>query len=138
MQEAIEAWEGEGGGLRQTAEETVVPRLVFSRGGPVAAEKMMKGTANQVDWAERIKKQVGAEFDRVAKALVSAAGKQAEQKRKETGAVIAILEDKRAEVMAQDEAGYFIREWQELRDQVRQMITQDSGYRAIRANRAAR
>lgn len=138
MQEAIEAWEGEGGGLRQTAEETVVPRLVLSRGSPVAAEKMMKGTANQVDWAERIKKQVGAEFDRVAKALASAAGKQAEQKRKETRAVIAILEDKWTEVIAQDEAGYFIREWQELRDQVRQMITQDSRYQAIRANRAAR
>jgi len=138
MQEAIEAWEGEGGGLRQSSDERVAPRFAFARGGPVAAEKKMIGTANQVDWAERIKKQVGAEFDRVAKALVSAAGKQAEQKRKETGAVIAILEDKRAQVMAQDEAGYFIREWQELRDQVRQMITQDSGYRAIRANRAAR
>lgn len=138
MQEAIEAWEGEGGGLTQTAEETVVPRLLFSRGSPVAAEKMMIGTANQVDWAERIKKQVGAEFDRVAKALEEAAGKQAELKRKETRAVIAILEDRRAEVMAQDQAGYFIRDWQELRDQVRQMITRDSRYQAIRANRAAR
>jgi hypothetical protein len=138
MQEAIETWEGEGGGLRQTAEEMVAPRFVFARGSPVAAEKKMIGTANQADWAERIKKQVSAEFDRVAKALESAASKQAEQKRMETEAVLAILEDKRAEVMAQDQAGYFIREWQELRDQVRQMITQDSRYQAIRANRVAR
>lgn len=136
MQEAIEAWEGEGGGLRQTAEERVAPRFVFAR--PVAAEKQMIGTANQVEWAERIKRQVSAEFERVAKALESAASKQAEQKRTETRSVIAILEDKRAEVMAQDQAGYFIHEWQELRDQVRQMITQDSRYQAIRANRAAR
>jgi hypothetical protein len=41
------------------------------------------------------------------------------------------LEKKRAEVMARDEAGYFIREWQELRDQVRQMIRQDARFRAI-------
>jgi hypothetical protein len=138
MQEAIDAWEGEGGGLRQSAEERVAPRFVFARGGPVAAEKKMIGTANQVDWAERIKRQVSAEFDRVAKALESAMNRQAEPKRGETLTAIAILEDKRAEVMAQDEAGYFIHEWQELRDQVRQMITQDSRYQAIRANRAAR
>jgi hypothetical protein len=98
----------------------------------------MIGTPNQVDWAERIKRQVSAEFDRVAKALESAAGKQADQKRMETLSVIAILEEKWAEVMAKDHAGYFIREWQELRDQVRQMITQDSRYQAIRANRVAR
>ena len=98
----------------------------------------MIGTANQVDWAERIRVQVSEEFDRVAKALESAMSRQSELKRGETLTAIAILEDKRAEVMAQDQAGYFIREWQELRDQVRQMITQDSRYQAIRVNRAAR
>ena len=138
MQEAIEAWEGEGGGLRQTAEERVAPRFVIARGSLVAAEKKMIGTANQVDWAERIKRQVSAEFDRVAKALESAMSRQAEPKREETLTAIAILEEKRAEVMAQDEAGYFIREWQELRDQVRQLITQDSRYQAIRAKLAPR
>ena len=53
----------------------------------------------------------------------------------DTLAVIAILEDKRAEVMANDEAGYFIRDWQELRDQVRQMIAQDRRYKIIKANK---
>jgi hypothetical protein len=138
MQEAIEAWEGEGGALRLCSDERVAPKFAFARGGPVAAEKKMIGTANQMDWAERIRRQVSAEFDRVANALESAMSRQAEPKRGETLTAIAILEDKRAEVMAQDQAGYFIREWQELRDQVRQMITQDSRYQAIRANRAAR
>ncbi len=45
MQEAIEAWEGEGGGLRQCSDERVAPRFAFGRGGPVAAEKKMIGTA---------------------------------------------------------------------------------------------
>ena len=138
MQEAIQVWEGEGGGLRQSSDGRVAPRFAFGRGNLVAAEKKMIGTANQVDWAERIKRQVSAEFDRVSKALESAANKQAGQKRMETLSVIAILEEKWAEVMSKHHTGYFIREWQELRDQVRQMITQDFRYQTIRANRAAR
>jgi hypothetical protein len=94
----------------------------------------MIGTVNQVDWAERIKVRVSAEFDRVARALASASTKQTEQDRMDTLAVIAILEDKRAEVMRKDEAGYFIHDWQELRDQVRQMIAQDHRYKRIRVD----
>jgi hypothetical protein len=95
----------------------------------------MTGTANQIEWAQQIKAQVGAEFDRVANALDSAAGKQTGQKRSDTQAVFAILKDKRAGVMARDEAGYFIQEWQELRDQVRQMIAKDFRYQAIKAKK---
>jgi len=98
----------------------------------------MTGTMSQVEWAEQIKPRVGAEFDRVAKAFKAAASKQSAQDRIDTQATIAILEEKRAEVMAKDQAGYFIREWQELNDQVRQMIGQDSRYQAIKANKAAR
>jgi hypothetical protein len=93
----------------------------------------MTGTANQVDWAEQIKVRVSAEFDRVAGALTSAGARQTEADRMDTLAVIAILEDKRAEVMRNDQAGYFIHDWQELRDQVRQMIVQDSRYKTIKA-----
>lgn len=143
MEEAMEAWEGEGGALRRTgypltAEEMVEPRFVSAPSNPVAVEKKMIGTVSQLDWAEQIKARVSAEFDRVANALESAASKQAEQDRMDTQAVIAILEEKRTEVMAKDQAGYFIHEWQELRDQVRQMIAQDSRYQAIKANRVAR
>ncbi len=94
----------------------------------------MTGTANQVDWAEQIKVRVSAEFDRVARALASAANRQTKQDRMDTLAVIAILEDKRAEVMRNAQAGYFIHDWQELNDQVRQMIIQDSRYKTIKVN----
>ena len=87
----------------------------------------MTGTANQIEWAEQIKFRVAMEFDRVAKAL-EAAGRN----RVRTRAVIQILEDKRAEVMAKDQAAYFIVEWQELRDQVRQLIARDPRYQGIR------
>jgi len=96
------------------------------------------GTVNQVEWAGRIKASVSADFDRVANALETAAGQQPERDRMDTRAVIAILEQKRAEVLAKDQAAYFIRDWQELRDQVRQMIVQDPRYQAIKANRTLR
>ena len=86
----------------------------------------MTGSANQIEWALQIKTSVAAEFDRVAKALETA---------KADRAVIEILEDKRAEVMARDEAGYFIVEWQELRDQVRLLIGRDPRYQAIKAGK---
>ena len=121
MKQAIEVWESEGG-----------PEA------PEAAERKMTGTPSQIEWAEQIKPRVSAEFERVAKAFEAAASKQAEGDRADTKAVIAILEEKRAEVMAKDQAGYFIRDWQELRDQVRQMIAQDPRYQAIKADKAAR
>ena len=93
----------------------------------------MTGTPSQIEWAEQIKPRVSAEFDRVARAFARAASKQAEGDRARTQAVIAILEEKRAEVMANDRAGYFIRDWQELKDQVRLLIAQDPRYRAIKA-----
>jgi hypothetical protein len=98
----------------------------------------MTGTASEIEWAEQIKPRVNADFDRVVKALQAVAGNQAEQDRMDTQAVIAILEDKRADVMAKGQAGYFIRDWQELRDQVRLMIGQDARYQAIKASKAAR
>jgi hypothetical protein len=40
--------------------------------------------------------------------------------------------------MANSRAGYYIREWQELTDQVRRMLAADDRYRAIRVQRADR
>jgi len=98
----------------------------------------MTGTASQIEWAEQIRPQVNAEFDRVAKAFQGAASNQTEEDRADTRAIIAILEEKRVEVMEQNQAGYFIRDWRELNDQVRQMIARDSRYEAIKASRKAR
>ena len=98
----------------------------------------MTGTESQIGWAEIIKPQVAAEFDRVAKAFHAVARNQDAEGRRETEAVLAILEEKRAEVLANDEAGYFISNWGEMTDQVRQLIAKDSRYMEIKANRAAR
>ena len=97
----------------------------------------MTGTANQIEWAEQIRARVATEFDRVAKAIEGAASSEIERERMGTRAVIEILEDKRAEVMAKDHAGYFIVEWQELGDQVRRLITKDSRYHAIKSRKTA-
>jgi len=47
--------------------------------------------------------------------------------------MIAIPEDKRAEVIGHEEAGYFIHDWQGMRDQVRQIIMKDNRNKAIKA-----
>ena len=90
----------------------------------------LSGTANQVEWAERIRRQVNADFDRVTRSFRTVAGKQAAAKRAATETIIGILEDQRAAVMGEQQAGYFIREWQEIGDQVRQMIFKDARYQA--------
>jgi len=116
----FETWEDEGGA-------SPAPLGVSSAS--------MTGTASQLEWARRIRRQVNDEFDRVAAVFRSVARKQSESKRAETEAVIAILEDKRAEVMSRQQAGYFIHDWQEIGDQVRQMIFRDARYQAIKSKR---
>ena len=119
---AIDAWEDEGGA-------TPVPFTI--------APPAMSGTEAQVEWAARIKVQVIADFDRVAASLRATAELQNGDPRADTEATIAILEGKRAEVMNEGNAGYLIREWQEISDQVRQMILDDHRYQTIKSNRAA-
>jgi hypothetical protein len=98
----------------------------------------LTGTPNQVEWAERIRLTVVREFDRVAKAFEAQIAIQTGEKQAETRIILAILEQKRAETMAITRAGYFIRDWQELSDQVRRKIAGDPRYQAIKDRRIAR
>lgn len=123
MEEAIAAWEEEGG-APQNHPENARPNLT--------------GTASQIEWAQQIREKVLAEFERVEKVISAAGNAQSDQQQMDTLIVLAILEDKRAEVMARDQAGYFIRDWQDLSDQVRRMIAADSRFEAIKVGRAAR
>ena len=101
-------------------------------------EVTLTGTPNQVEWAVRIRLTVGQEFDRVAKVFQAQVSIQTGQKQAETRTIMAILDEKRAETMSIPSAGYFIREWRELSDQVRQLIAKDPRYLFIRDQRAAR
>lgn len=115
LEEQIPGWEDEGGAS--------LPESVAR----------LKGSEAQIEWARRIRSEVDTEFDRVRRALESRGGTpQSETSRSRTEAVIVILEEKRAEVLKHDQAGYFIRVWQELSDQVRRMIVGDPRYREIR------
>lgn len=107
-------------------------------GGAYAPARTLNGTISQVEWAERIRVRVGAEFDRVAAAFHAVAQKQNPGMCAFTKDVIAILEDKRAEVMHNEAAGYFIHDWQDINDQVRQMIFSDPRYQAIKSGRSRR
>jgi hypothetical protein len=99
------------------------------------AGRPLSGSPSQIEWAEAIRTRVAGEFDRVAASFRSIAQRQTSTKRSDTEAILAILEDKRIEVLSHENAGYFIRDWQEISDQVRQMIGKDSGYQAIKAGK---
>lgn len=118
MSPALNTWEDEGGG--------------------VPPSPALKGTVAQVEWAERIQRAVGAEFDRVEAAFRSVALKQGAAKRADTEAILALLAEKRVAVMSIDSAGAFIRDWQDIGDQVRNLISSDPRFEAIRGNRATR
>jgi hypothetical protein len=94
----------------------------------------MTGSVSQIEWAERIKRNVADEFDRVLRAFHSVADAQSGVRRFRTLKVITVVERKRAEVLAREDAGYFIRDWQEISDQVRQMIARDPAYPAVVRN----
>ncbi len=98
----------------------------------------MNGKQDQVKQAERIKARINAEFDRIAHALATSAAKQKDQDRDDVEAVIVILEEKRAEVMAKGQADYFINSWQEVNERVRELIVQDLRYRDINTRKAMR
>lgn len=97
----------------------------------------MNGTESQIEWAAQIKQRVNAEFDRVDRALRAKGTCQDGESRSDIQTILTILKEKRAEVMANHQAGYFIRDWGELSNQVREMITRDPRYAELRANRAA-
>jgi hypothetical protein len=113
MEHSIAVWEEEGG-LQ-----------------PGIDESAMTGTANQIVWALQIRRNVDAEFDRVRNALESVRQKRPVLRHTQIEALLAILEDKRAEVMRRTDAGYFIHDWQDLRNHVRRLIIEDSRYKAI-------
>src|SRR5437763_11969189 len=113
-------------------------RKAWKAGFALGNEGKLTGTPAQVEWAERIRLTVAQEFDRVAKVFQAQLSLQTGQNQAETRTIIAILEQKRETTMANEKAGYFIRDWQELSDQVRQMIAKDPRYLAIKAQRARR
>ena len=117
---------------------TTSPKPGNAQQGSGANLSQLAGTPSQIEWAEQIRPPVCAEFNRVSDALRAMASTQSEQDRPGTEATIAILEDKRVEVLAKGEAGYFIRDWQELTGQVRQLIRKDPGYLAIRLAKTER
>ncbi len=100
---------------------------------PEAAWPSLTGTESQVEWAQRIRVSVRDDFERVEKSFRSVADGQDASTRARTEAILAILRDKREDVMGRREAGYFIKEWQEISDQVRQAIRKDARFQAVRA-----
>lgn len=96
------------------------------------------GSESQNEWAERIKKNLAAEFNRMVKAFETVSNQQDDAGKADTQAIIAIVEELRSTVLSNKDAGYYIRVWQDIQDQLRHMVLRDPRYQAIRANRSIR
>jgi hypothetical protein len=120
---AVATWEDEGGAPPDATDAAAIP---------------LSGTPEQIEWAERIRERVRAEFDRVLASFRAVADRQMGEKRSETETILVVAEAKRDEVLQRAEAGYFIHDWQEITDQVRRMIASDPRYQAIKSDRLAR
>ena len=105
------------------------------RASPGLPAPLLIGSEAQVEWAEGIRAGVRTEFERVEKSFQSVANRQDAASRIRTEAILVILRDKRDAAMNRSEAGYFIREWQDISDQVRQAIGNDPRFKALRATR---
>jgi hypothetical protein len=134
--DVLEEWESEGGATCQLDVSAHLSTPAF--GTNIAANTILVGTPNQIEWAEQIKDRVHKEFDRVGTILKSVAAKQVGWDQTDTLKLIAILDEKYHHVMNNDKAGYFIHDWQELGNQVREMIVKDPRYGKIMAHQAAR
>jgi chaperonin GroES len=95
-------------------------------------ELPLSGSASQVAWAERIRRRVDEDFDRVASALRAVAAKQSKSDRVDTEEILNILQEKRLNVMGNSRAGYFICDWQEITDQISRMLARDERIQAIK------
>src|SRR6185503_9840777 len=60
----------------------------------------LSGATHEIEWALRIRAQVNEEFNRVVRVLERTAIKRSGQQRADTYVMIAIVEEKRAEVMS--------------------------------------
>ena len=103
---------------------------------PSDTELALIGSEAQTEWAGRIRACVDSEFDRVVAAFQVVANEQDAAGRASTAAIIAIAEDIRNTVMRNQQAGYFIHNWQDLSDQVRKMIFADPRYQALRKTKS--
>ena len=92
----------------------------------------MTGTPNQVEWAKEIKRSIRAEFDRVRSVFEKHALSTCAETRSQIQALIEILEEHQQTVLGNEDAGYFIHEWQEITDQVRLLILRDARYQEIK------
>jgi len=120
MDKSIPVWEDDGG----STGAVVDPRTI--------------GTVNQLAWALQIRSQVDAEFDRVREVLQRAMKNRPATDTADIESIIRILEEKRATVMGNERAGYFIRYWQDLQNQVSRMIFEDPRYQTIKSARHGR
>jgi hypothetical protein len=95
----------------------------------------MNAAPNHPERTADLKARINAEFDRVARSFHAAAQQQSGRERQDTVALLEILEEHRAAVLANTDLDYFLDNWSNPQDQVRRLLAADPRAAAIRAAR---
>lgn len=95
----------------------------------------MNAAPNHPERTADLKARVNAEFDRVAQSFHAAAQHQSGRERQDTAALLEILEEHRAAVLANTDLGYFLDNWSNPHEQVRRLLATDPRVVALRAAR---
>lgn len=98
----------------------------------------LRGATDQVAWANQIRSQVAIEFDQLRVAIEAGSNKYRALDRSETSTLLAILEEHRANVLAADQAEFFITRWQSAHDGVQHLVLGDERSKTVLDARTAR
>ena len=111
------------------------PRSVWGSGQNLPP---LTGLASQISWANQIRSQVNASFDRVLSSIQAGINRYKSLEADETATLLDLVEEHRVKVLGVADAQYFLDHWQDPVDRVQRLIHADDRWKLIVEARAAR
>jgi hypothetical protein len=99
---------------------------------------VLNGLPSQVIWANQIREQISASFERLVMAVASGVNRYKGLEPEETSALLDIVEEHRLRVLSVPDAQYFLDHWQDPVDRVQRLIHNDERWKSIVEARSVR
>jgi hypothetical protein len=127
-----------------------MPNDVSEKNGPVqvsgsgsvnaggASLPALNGLASEILWADRIRIQIGASFDRLAASIEAGTNRYRGLEPAEVSTLLGVLEEHRGKVLSHPDAQHFLDRWQDPVDRVQRLIHSDDRWKSIVEARSVR
>lgn len=99
---------------------------------------VLNGLASQVIWANQIREQISAGFERLVISIASGVNRYKGLEAAETTTLLDVVEEHRLRVLSVTDAQYFLDHWQDPVDRVQRLVHGDERWKAIVEARAGR